>query len=136
MSTAEKIDEALKRIRKGWIAGVVYVVFLCGILGYALYTEVVASVFEASVTLDIVAFSLLTFGVFKRNRFLSVFMLLLFSVGQIIIPVIEKGQLTGGIFGLVFIYLFFRAAQASFLLKKAGYTPNKKLKSDAASVEP
>lgn len=125
------IKRELSRVKVGWIGSLAYTLLLCGILSYAIYKGFVESIFYSPLLVDIVIFSIFTVGVYKRSRWLSIGLLLIFSIFYVVIPSFTKGKLELGIFSPILIYIFFRAAQASFNLHKLGYHPNKSLQPNA-----
>lgn len=79
--------------------------------------------------LDILLIFFLAYGIYKKSLTAAVVMFIYFIFARIFV-VIETGQVTGIVLGLVFLYFFGKAAQGAFVLQKIGKaeSPDNKVK--------
>lgn len=108
-----------KHIKNAWIAGIfsAVITFIYSIIGS--FNEAVR--FEYGIDmwslLDVALVLGLTYGVYKKNRYSALGLLIYFVVSKIIM-VATTGQFSGGIVSLLFIYFYFQGTKATFQLHK------------------
>lgn len=113
---SEVPGEVLKKIKNGWVAGIIsgcvtLAVTLLAISGTSILN------FSAWELIDVALIFGLTFGIYKKSRTCAVLMLSYFIISKIIIMA-ETGSPSGIALALVFLYYYFQGMIGTFQYHK------------------
>jgi len=105
--------EILRKIKCGWIAGIISgsVTLIFTVL--AMRGNDVTGLMSSWSLLDVILIYSLAFGIYKKSRFASTVMFLYFIISKIIMFAAMQ-KFTGGIFTLIFLYLYFQAMVGTY----------------------
>jgi hypothetical protein len=108
-----------KHIKNAWIAGSISasVTFIVSMIGA--YNESVRLKygFDTWSLLDVALIAGLTYGIYKKNRFCALGMLIYFIISKFIMAA-ESGRFAGGVISILFAYFFFQGTRAAFQIHK------------------
>ena len=108
-----------RHIRNAWIAGSIsaIVTFIFSLTGA--YSESVKFKygFDTWSLLDVALIAGLTYGIYRKNQFCALGMLIYFIICKFIITA-STGKFTGGLMAIIFGYFFFQGTRATFILHK------------------
>lgn len=105
-------NEILKKIKAGWIAGVVSVCITVAFTLIALTGSDILGV-GAAAFIDAGLMAALVFGTFKKSRICAVLMLVLFVANKVLMWM-DDGAPTGIVLALVFIWYFVQGVIGTF----------------------
>ena len=115
----EQIMTEEKHIKNAWIAGTISAVltFIVSMIGA--YSESVRFKygFDTWTLIDVALVAGLTYGIYRKNRFCALGMLVYFVASKFITAA-STGKFMGGVLSIVFVYLFFQGTRAAFKLHK------------------
>ena len=114
-----ELKKSEKHIKHAWIAGLISAVLtlILSIAGAYSKTVKFKYGFDIWTLLDVALIAALTFGVYKKNRFCALGLLIYFVTAKIIMAA-QSGKLSGGIGALLFGYFFFQGTRATFKIHK------------------
>lgn len=108
-----------KHIRNAWITGTISAIltFIVSMIGA--YSENVRMQYgcDTWTLLDVALIAGLTYGIYRRNRYCALGMLIYYLTCKFIAAA-STGKFTGGIMAIIFAYFFFQGTRASFKLHK------------------
>jgi hypothetical protein len=102
-----------KKIKGGWIAGIISGVMTLGILLIALNTGAMGNLVDIWSSVDVVLIFLLAFGIYKKSRFAATIMFVYFLASKIFL-IVETGKPTGMLMAIIFLYYYFQAMIGTF----------------------
>ncbi|MCD9087511.1 hypothetical protein [Stenotrophomonas sp. SY1] len=102
-------------IRHGWITACVSgaLTLLATLAAVVSQSRSENAVFSGWNMIDVALIAALAFGIHKRSRTAATIMFLYFALSKILV-VMTTGQPTGLVFGLVFLFFYFRAMTATY----------------------
>ena len=78
-----ELEDANKLIKRAWVTGIIIVVCNLILVVLALFgADFLGVKFDAWSLVDVVLFSLLTWGIYRKSRVCSVLMLAIFIIGK------------------------------------------------------
>jgi len=105
-------EDIAKKIKSGWIAGVVSISFTMAFILWSFYgTEIMG--INAWGLIDVALMAGLTFGVYKKSRTCAVLLLAFFVLNKIIMWM-DAGAPTGLIMALAFMWFFYQGVAGTF----------------------
>lgn len=114
-----QLQQAEKHIKNAWIAGAISTsaTLIFSIIGA--YREDIRFKygFDTWTLLDVALIAGLTYGIYRKNRFCALGLLIYFVVPKFAIAA-STGQFTGGFLSLLFAYFFFQGTRATFQIYK------------------
>lgn len=126
-------EEALRATKTGAIVACISAMFTLAVSVFAIWNNSSGRLElwnDPVIFLDILLIFFLAYGIYKKSLTAAVVMFIYFIFARIYL-VIETGQVTGIVLGLVFLYFFGKAAQGAFVLQKI-----KKLENPDNEVKP
>ena len=115
----QELAEAEKYIKNAWIVGIISActTLLFSMLGA--YNDEIRykTGLDTWSLLDVALIAGLTYGIYRKNRFCALGLLIYFVVSKFVMAA-STGQFTGGLLSLVFAYFLFQGTRAAFRLRK------------------
>ncbi len=114
-----QIINAEKHIRNAWIAGTISAVMTLLLVILGELNEDIRFQYGLDIwaLFDVALIAGLTFGIYRKNRWCALILLLYFVISKIGMAV-STGQFNGGLLALLFIYFYLRGTIAAFQLHK------------------
>lgn len=108
-----------KHIKNAWIAGAVSasVTLIYSVAGAYNDNLRIKYGFDTWSLLDVALIVGLTYGIYRKNRFCALGLLIYFIVSKFALAA-STGQFTGGFISLLFAYFFFQGTKAAFQIHK------------------
>lgn len=106
-------EEITSPIKHGWIAALVSLVLTLGVTVMYVLKPVEGAPFNVWGFVDVGLIAVLAFGIYKRSRTAATIMFVYFVISKILI-MMETGQPTGLVMGLLFTIFYFRAMTATW----------------------
>ncbi len=115
----QQLEQAEKHIKRAWIAGAVSGTLTLVFSLIGTYNDDFRYKYGIDnwSLLDVAIIVGLTYGIYRKNRF-SALALLIYFVGSKLILVASTGQFSGGFLSLLFAWFFFQGAKATFQIHK------------------
>ncbi|WP_200975261.1 hypothetical protein [Echinicola sp. 20G] len=117
--TNEEKQAAEKNIRWAWICGIIsaVVTLIVGILGHYIDDFRYHYDYDLWSILDVLLIGGLTYGIFKKNRYSALCMLIYF-VGSKLLNIVDSGNTSGLLLAVGFGVVYYRATVSCFRLHK------------------
>ena len=115
-------DKVAKRIRNGWVAGLVSVAITLVLTLISLLGQSQAFGLDGYAFIDIAIMLGLTYGVYRKSRVCAVLMLAFFALNKVIMWM-NAGTLSGVPLSLVFFWLFGQGVVGTFEYHKLARAP-------------
>lgn len=114
-----QLEKANKHIQRAWITGVISaaITFIFALVGT--YNDEFRYKFGLDTwsLLDVALIVGLTYGIYKKNRYCALGMLIYFILSKFLAAA-STGQFSGGLMSLLFAYFFFKGTKAAFQIHK------------------
>lgn len=106
-------DEITRPIKHGWVAALVSMAFTLIVTLFYLFGTEKSDIFNAWSFIDVGLIAVLAFGIYKRSRTAATITFFYFLSSKILI-MIQTGQPSGIVTGLIFLIFYFRAMVATY----------------------
>ena len=114
-----ELEKSDKHIKRAWIAGTISASFtlLFSFLGAIFENFRIKYGFDTWSLIDFALATGLTFGIYRKNRFCALGMLIFYIFGRFCIAA-QTGKFAGAFISLIFAYFFFMGTIAAFKIHK------------------
>ena len=109
---AEVPPEVLQKIRNAWIACLISLAMTLLLTVIAISGSSIAG-YSAWQLLDVALVAGLAFGIYRKSRACAVVMFIYFLISKILV-VVETGQASGLVMGVVFLYFYWQGVVGTF----------------------
>ena len=125
----QELKHAERHIRNAWIVGIIITAVTLIFSAIGAYSQTIRfkTGFDTWTLLDVAIIAALTFGIFKKNRFCALSLLIYYVVGKVSAAA-YGGQFGHGIGVLIFGYFLFRGTIAAFQIHRHLIETNQKSK--------
>lgn len=114
-----ELQKAEKHIKNAWIAGAfsTSITLIFSFTGAFSENFRFAHGYDTWNLLDVAFLAGLTYGIYKKNRFCALGLLIYFIISKFAL-LASNGQFTGGLLSLIFVYFYFQGTRAAFKIHK------------------
>ena len=109
---AEVPPDVLQKIRNAWIACLISLAMTLLLTVIAISGSSIAG-YSAWQLLDVALVAGLAFGIYRKSRACAVVMFIYFLISKILV-VVETGQASGLVMGVVFLYFYWQGVVGTF----------------------